>query len=243
MESLLWLAQFVFCRKNKMAIKKVPHTTKVLWRKVEKIDNHTARVTQQLQHTYVEKLLNIRGLGEFYFITPDPVDILIKHIELKIGALNNLKIEFKNTHKTPARKLTDSSEMIIDELILNAISIPIMACCVLETLANKIIFDKLLFPKCHLEIQRHVPLEIKLFKILPQLKYNPTYFEKNNFKKTYEKIHKIRNNIIHQKSTSKESNETIELIKELLETDWNLIISDIKKVINDFENAPLLPSK
>lgn len=220
---------------EKTKIKKIP-VKQVVEKHYSKIDKNTLKETKSIrQETYIYKLYKLNNLGNFFYCTPNPINFLMQHIRLKIDATTKLKDKLKlSTEKfeNEKPKTIRKQEKIIDELLVNAISIPIIIYCVLETIVNRVIFENNIFIKCcHYEVQRHVPLEKKLFKIIPNIIFRPNYFDK--FKPTFKKIKEIRDNIIHQKSKSKESLETQNLVIELIETDWDSIFKYIQKIERD----------
>jgi hypothetical protein len=216
---------------NKWKIKRIPSKIDVISTSCTKVSETEAEIRKEIQHTYTSKLCTFKNLGEFHFITPEPVDLLIQHIELKINLMNKLIKDFNDLPQGDDKILTPERETVFEDIILNSISIPVMIICTIETFVNQIIFENSPIIGSSFEVQRYVPLDKKLFKILPELTFRTDLYLNNSFKSSYNKVIGIRNNIIHQKRNTKEGEEVLSLITELIETDWEAILNDLKELM------------
>lgn len=217
--------------KNK-TIKKISVEKIRKWKKIDE-DKFGLYVYDACKLQTVE----IDDIGKIDYFLPDPVDLLLRHVKISIENINNIKTQIKDSPLKQVDKTAEKFDLLeeeIDTLFINAISIPVILICALETFANNIIYNK---TSSHLplslenEVQRRIHLEKKLFEIIPDitLKARP-----NEFKAMFTEINEIRNKIIHHKTKSKERQETKELLEDIIKINWAEILEETEKTIANF---------
>lgn len=143
--------------------------------------NDAAKLTVSYEHTYQPKKLISQKYGNIEFCAPDSSGLLFQLAEAKLPIIKDLDAKLKISIKTKNNTLGNYNEEVLDNLILNTISIPIMLYSAIEAFVNQRIFEERRserFESYHYSVQRYTPLKEKLFNIIPELRYQKDYFKK-----------------------------------------------------------------
>ncbi len=191
-------------------------------------DEWPIKITSIYEETNKSYQLDSKKIGKLRLMIPDSISILFTDVELRVSLIQEIILKIKDE----ANK--SDIPVLVDKLIINTVMLPIAIIATLEALCNQIIYlERRWYSKIDYEEIIKMKFDYKLFTLIPRIAYADSLFKKEDIEKHFRQLYRLRNKIVHMKTTSDDGNYTIKLIAELIDTDWIMMISKMKLLLQE----------